>query len=124
MGAGAECRSIGPREQPWQRAREVAGLTGLRYHNLRHSAAWKRLGDGILNATVAQVIGEFASTALRVANRRGHVRPDARRQVLRSKPRVCQVEKLLAYRGLRVQLVTNCPKAIQLSPFRPVAQSG
>ena len=41
-------------------------LAGLRYHDLRHSAATKMLENGIPIATVAQVLGWSASTAIRM----------------------------------------------------------
>lgn len=66
------------------RARTLAGLPGLRYHDLRHSAATKMLENGAPVATVAQVLGWSASTAIRMAKRYGHIRPEAQRQALES----------------------------------------
>lgn len=68
----------------WAKARALAELPGLRYHDLRHSAATKLLENGVPMATVAQVLGWSASTAIRMAKRYGHIRPDAQRQALES----------------------------------------
>ena len=62
----------------------ISPLAGLRFHDLRHSAATKTLENGVLIATVAQVLGWSASTAIRTAKRYGHIRPEAQRQVLES----------------------------------------
>ena len=59
-------------------------LAGLRFHDLRHSAATKMLENGVPIATVAQVLGWSASTAIRMAKRYGHIRPEAQRQALES----------------------------------------
>jgi integrase len=59
-------------------------LAGLRFHDLRHSAATKMLENGVPIATVAQVLGWSASTAIRMAKRYGHIRPEAQRQALQS----------------------------------------
>jgi hypothetical protein len=42
------------------------------------------LENGIPIATVAQVLGWSASTAIRMAKRYGHIRPEAQRQALES----------------------------------------
>jgi integrase len=68
----------------WHRACILAGLPRLRYHDLRHSAATKMLENGVPIATVAQVLGWSASTAIRMAKRYGHIRPEAQRQALES----------------------------------------
>ncbi len=62
----------------------ICRLAGLRYHDLRHSAATKMLENGVPIATVAQVLDWSASTAIRMAKRYGHIRPDAQRQALES----------------------------------------
>jgi len=62
----------------------ISPLKGLRFHDLRHSAATKMLENGVPIATVAQVLGWSASTAIRMAKRYGHIRPDAQRQALES----------------------------------------
>ena len=59
-------------------------LAGLRYHDLRHSAATKMLENGVPVATAAQVLGWSASTAVRMAKRYGHIRPEAQRRALES----------------------------------------
>jgi integrase len=62
----------------------ISPLAGLRFHDLRHSAATKMLENGVPIATVAQVLGWSASTAIRMAKRYGHIRPEAQRQALES----------------------------------------
>jgi hypothetical protein len=42
------------------------------------------LENGVPIATVAQVLGWSASTAIRMAKRYGHIRPEAQRQALES----------------------------------------
>jgi integrase len=61
----------------------ISRLAGLRFHGLRHSAA-EMLENGVPIATVAQVLGWSASTAVRMAKRHGHIRPEAQRQALES----------------------------------------
>jgi integrase len=62
----------------------ISPLARLRFHDLRHSAATKMLENGVPIATVAQVLGWSASTAIRMAKRYGHIRPEAQRQALES----------------------------------------
>ena len=62
----------------------ISPLEGLRFHDLRHSAATKMLESGVPIATVAQVLGWSASTAIRLAKCYGHIRPEAQRQALES----------------------------------------
>ena len=57
-------------------------LEGLRFHDLRHSTATKLLEQGTPFAVVAQILGWSASTAVRMAKRYGHIRPEAQRQAL------------------------------------------
>lgn len=66
----------------WNNACDLAGLPGLRYHDLRHSAATKLLENGVPFAVVAQVLGWAASTAIRMSKRYGHIRPEAQRKAL------------------------------------------
>lgn len=66
----------------WRNACEDAGLGGLRYHDLRHTAATKMLENGVAFATVAQVLGWSASTTARMLKRCGHIRPEAQRKAL------------------------------------------
>ena len=68
----------------WHRACEMAGLPGLRYHDLRHNAVTKLLENGVPMATVAEILGWSPSTTYRMAKRYGHIRPDAKRQALES----------------------------------------
>jgi len=60
------------------------------------------LENGIPIATVAQVLGWSASTAIRMAKRYGHIRPEAQRQALESiataLPRVTGSEKEAVFR--------------------------
>ena len=62
----------------------ISPLEGLRFHDLRHSAATKMLENDVPIATVAQVLGWSASTAIRMAKRYGHIRPEAQRRALES----------------------------------------
>jgi len=57
-------------------------LDGLRFHDLRHSTATKLLEQGTPFAVVAQILGWSASTAVRMAKRYGHIRPEVQRQAL------------------------------------------
>jgi len=57
-------------------------LSGLRFHDLRHTAATKLLEHGTPFAVVAQILGWSASTAVRMAKRYGHIRPEVQRQAL------------------------------------------
>jgi integrase len=57
-------------------------LHGLRFHDLRHSTATKLLEQGTPFAVVAQILGWSASTAVRMAKRYGHIRPEVQRQAL------------------------------------------
>jgi integrase len=66
----------------WRRACGEAGLVGLRFHDLRHTAATKLLEKGTPIAVVAQILGWSASTAVRMAKRYGHIRPEVQRHAL------------------------------------------
>ena len=66
----------------WQHACERARLWPLGFHSLRHSAATKLLENGVPFAVVAQILGWSASTAVRMAKRYGHIRPDVQRSAL------------------------------------------
>jgi integrase len=66
----------------WRRACREAGLAGLRFHDLRHTAATKLLEHGTPIAVVAHILGWSASTAVRMAKRYGHIRPEVQRQAL------------------------------------------
>jgi integrase len=68
----------------WRHARENAGLGGLRFHDLRHTAVTKLLEQGTPIAVVAHILGWSASTAVRMAKRYGHIRPEIQRQALES----------------------------------------
>jgi integrase len=68
----------------WRRACVDAGLKGLRFHDLRHASATKLLEQGTPIAVVAQILGWSASTAVRMAKRYGHIRPEVQRQALAS----------------------------------------
>ena len=49
---------------------------------MRHCAVTKLLESGVPFATVAQILGWSASTAVRMAKRYGHIRPDVLRDAL------------------------------------------
>jgi integrase len=66
----------------WRRACTLAGLQGLRYHDCRHTAATKLLEQGTSFAVVAHILGWAPSTAVRMAKRYGHIRPDVQRKAL------------------------------------------
>jgi len=66
----------------WRNACRAAGLPGLRFHDLRHSAVTKLLEKGFPIAVVAQILGWSASTAFRMVKRYGHIRPEAQRRAL------------------------------------------
>ena len=57
-------------------------MIALRFHDLRHTAATKLFEQGELIAVVAQILGWSASTAVRMAKRYGHIRPEVQRQAL------------------------------------------
>jgi hypothetical protein len=87
-----QCPACGEIESPRKICRnvecraEIGGiknpLEGLRFHDLRHSTATKLLERGTPFAVVAQILEWSASTAVRMANRYGHIRPEAQRQAL------------------------------------------
>ena len=60
----------------------ISPLAGLRFHDLRHSAATKMLENGVPHPTVAQVMGGQPLTTIRMAKSYGHIRPEAQRQAL------------------------------------------
>ena len=66
----------------WRRVCREARLVDLRFHDLRHTAATKLLEQGTPYAVVAQILGWSASTAVRMANRYGHIRPEVQRRAL------------------------------------------
>ena len=57
-------------------------IVGLRFHDLRHTAATKLLEQGTSFPIVAQILGWSASTAVRMAKRYSHIRPEVQRQAL------------------------------------------
>lgn len=57
-------------------------IVGLRFHDLRHTAATKLLEQGTSFPVVAQILGWSASTAVRMAKRYGHIRPEVQRHAL------------------------------------------
>lgn len=87
-----QCPACGETQSPRKKCRNVecgvsiAGiknaLEGLRFHDLRHSTATKLLEQGTPFPVVADILGWSASTAIRMAKRYGHIRPDAQRQAL------------------------------------------
>jgi integrase len=75
-------RAINNWRTAWRRACRNADLPGLRFHDLRHSTATKLLEQGTPFAVVAQILGWSASTAVRMAKRYGHIRPEIQRKAL------------------------------------------
>jgi hypothetical protein len=71
------------------------------------------LENGVPIATVAQVLGWSASTAIRMAKRYGHIRPEAQRQALESiataLPAVMDGEKEADFRGDVHQIGNQVP---------------
>ncbi len=59
-----------------------SSIADLRFHDLRHTAATKLLEQGASFPIVAQILGWSASTAVRMAKRYGHIRPEVQRQAL------------------------------------------
>ena len=87
-----QCPACGETQNPGKKCRNVEcgakipdiknPLEGLRFHDLRHSTATKLLEQGTPIAVVAHILGWSASTAVRMAKRYGHIRPEAQRQAL------------------------------------------
>jgi hypothetical protein len=75
-------RPIADWRTAWRRACREAALKGLRFHDLRHAAATKLLEQGTPIVVVAQILGRSASTAVRMAKRYGHIRPETQRRAL------------------------------------------
>jgi integrase len=75
-------RPIADWRTAWRRACREAALKGLRFHDLRHTAASKLLEQGTPIVVVAQILGRSASTAVRMAKRYGHIRPETQRRAL------------------------------------------
>jgi integrase len=59
-----------------------SSIAGLRFHDLRHTAATKLLEQGTSFPIVALILGWSASTAVRMAKRYGHIRPEVQRHAL------------------------------------------
>jgi integrase len=88
-----QCPACGETQNPGKKCRNVEcgakiadiknPLEGLRFHDLRHSTATKLLEQGTAFLVVAAILGWAASTAIRMAKRYGHIRPDAQRQALK-----------------------------------------
>jgi integrase len=68
----------------WRNAREKAGLASLRFHDLRHTTATKLLEQGVPFAVVAELLGWSTTTAVRMAKRYGHIRPEVQRRAMDS----------------------------------------
>ena len=75
-------RSITNWRTAWRNACRATAVIALRFHDLRHTAATKLFEQGELIAVVAQILGWSASTAVRMAKRYGHIRPEVQRQAL------------------------------------------
>jgi hypothetical protein len=55
-------------------------IAGLRSLDLRHAAANKLLEQGTPFPVLVEILGWSASTAVRMAKRYGHIRPEVQRQ--------------------------------------------
>jgi len=87
-----ECPACGHLEPPASHCRNEecrldireikSPIATLRFHDLRHTAATKMLENGVPYATMAQILGWSATTAVRMAKRYGHIRPEAQRRAL------------------------------------------
>lgn len=92
MTRSIQCPACGQTQNAGKKCRNVeCGVSivnvknpfeGLRFHDLRHSTATKLLEHGTPFAVVAQILGWSASTAVRMAKRYGHIRPETQRQAL------------------------------------------
>ncbi|SRR5260370_38623175 len=88
-----ECPTCGETQNPGKECRNVEcgakipdiknPLEGLRFHDVRHCPATKLLERGTPLAVVAQILGWSASTAVRMAKRYGHIRPEAQGKLWR-----------------------------------------
>jgi site-specific recombinase XerD len=86
-----ECMACGRAQPPAMKCRneecqlDLRGvespIAALRFHDLRHTATTKMLENGVPYATVA-LLGWSATTAVRMAKRYGHIRPEAQRRAL------------------------------------------
>jgi len=84
---------------------------------------------GVPVATVAQVLGWSASTAIRMAKRYGHIRPEAQRQALESIATALPETGMARQKGAdfgydHPQNPPQPAKIDWLSLYRPVAQPG
>jgi len=84
------CRPVDHGLTAKHKACTLAGLSGVRYHDLRYTAATKMLEKGAPISTMARVLGWSASTTIRKAERYGHIWPKAQRRVWRALPRLFQ----------------------------------
>ena len=66
----------------WRSASAAAGLQGLRFYDLRHTAVTNLLENGAPFAVVAEILGWSASATVTMAKRYGHIRPEAQRKFL------------------------------------------
>jgi integrase len=70
-------RPIGDWKEAWEKAKERAGVS-CRFHDLRHTGCTRMLEGGVPFPVVAEVMGWSASTAIRMAERYGHIGQRAR----------------------------------------------
>jgi integrase len=66
----------------WRKATKAAGLPGLRFHDLRHTAVTKLLENGTPFAVVAEIMGWSAGMTVRMSKHYAHIRPEAQRTAL------------------------------------------
>lgn len=74
-------RPIGDWKEGWEAAKKRAGVT-CRFHDLRHTGCTRMLEAGVPFSVVSDIMGWSASTAVRMANRYGHIGHSARREAL------------------------------------------
>ena len=74
---------IGSIKEAWESAKRRSGVQ-VRWHDLRHTACTRLLEAGVSLPIIARILGWSASTTVRMAQRYGHIGPDAQRQAMDS----------------------------------------
>lgn len=74
---------VGSLKTAWTTARKNSGVL-VRWHDLRHTCVTRLLEQGHSLPMVASIMGWSASTTVRMAQRYGHISPDARRDAMES----------------------------------------
>jgi integrase len=75
--------NVGSLKTAWTTARKNSGVM-VRWHDLRHTCVTRLLEQGQSLPMVASIMGWSASTTVRMAQRYGHISPDARREAMES----------------------------------------